>query len=217
MDYEQLQVLVHGIKFAGFSQARASSGLSWLYGVDVSDDMRQLVDTLFDVVYDSRGLNDADSVDHTIQMIRALSALEPADVDEACDYVENLNRFVSVIKRDVPRSIVENEGSDMAQTKYLPRAIADNSGGDVYVCGTAPSYDRIQAMHDVDENNIIIVDDGFEFVDAFGWKRLESLSLAPGALKAYGVSDETRENILGRSGTLTDWIRTAKYRLMSYA
>ncbi|AGM11468.1 hypothetical protein M199_gp198 [Halogranum tailed virus 1] len=220
MNRQDLQVLMYAVKFGGQSYGTdASHGLEELYGVELSDDMARLVDMLYNLPDSADNYEmDVDANVHLgIKMVRALSIVEPESVEDATEYVEALNRFVPVVKRDAPKTALENEADDAFDMMYLASVVAANPNGQVYMGYSSFHPDKVAVVHDIHDENAVIgverTEEYDEIGELFGWEKLRDVSLAPGAMKGMGVSENTRQDILGRSGTLTDWIRSIKFHL----
>lgn len=221
MDAEDLQVLSYAVQFGGqaYGADDASHGLQESYNVELSDDMAKLVDKLYNVPSDGEyDLGEAGHAHLGMKMVRALVASEPEDVTEAGAHIELLNRFVPVVRRGVDSTPIENNADDAFDMSLLGSVVAANPDGDVYVTNETDFHpDKVHVVHDIHEQNTVVGIEDEEIreslVEILGFKTLDEVSLAPGAMKGMGVSENTREEILGRSGTLTDLLRTLSYHM----
>lgn len=221
MNAEDLQVLSYAVQFGGaqYGVSEASHGLQEEYNVELSDDMARLVDKLYNVPQDGEyDLGQGGHAHLGMKMVRALAVTEPEDVTEAEAHIELLNRFVPTVRRGADSTPIENAADDAFDMSLLASVVAANPNGDIYVTNEMDFHpDKVHVVHDIHEENAVVGIEDEEIreslVDILDFKTLDSVSLAPGAMKGMGVSENTREQILGRTGTLTDWIRTLSYHL----
>jgi len=222
MQAEDLQVLAYAVKFGGaaYGSGEASYGIEQRYGLELSDDMARLVDKLYNVSadgdYDLGG--EQAKVHLAIKMIRALAVTRPQSIEEAEAHIELLNRFVPTVRRDADATTIENNADDAFDMSFLASVVAANPNGTLYVTDGAGFHaDKVQVIHDIHAENAVvgIEDDEIResLTNSLEAETLDGVSLAPGALKALGVSEDTRQTILGRSGNVTDLVRTLKYHL----
>jgi len=201
MNEEELRYIGHAIEHAGRETPYVPTKDEFenTFGCTLSDEFGTILEVFASL---SRIGEPAQTIP---ELVQGLAVVAPDSVEEMTEIADAINR-----------EVVYTEDDDM-HTAYLPNLLANNPTGDIYITEEIPDDERLRVIDDINSDNIILIeedDDEFEEIrEIFDVKDAASVSLAPGALKELGVSDATRESILGTSGMFTNFVRTMKYYL----